>query len=199
MAGLLVRQKGQGLWRSVGMALSQQQQQRMAFSSAAKQIDLSSDVALQEARTWDEGVSSKFSTTPLSQIFKGKKIVLFGLPGAFTGVCSQSHVPSFMKNCDKLKEKGAEQIICVSVNDPYTMNAWAEKLGAKDKIKFYGDFDGKFHKLLGLDLDLTSALLGPRSQRYAAFVEDGNIKVLNVEEVPSNFKVSDAETLLKSL
>lgn len=69
MAGLLVRQKGQGLWRSVGMALSQQQQ-RMAFSSAAKQIDLSSDVALQEARTWDEGVSSKFSTTPLSQIFK---------------------------------------------------------------------------------------------------------------------------------
>jgi peroxiredoxin len=169
------------------------------MSSAAKQIDLESGVALQEARTWDEGVSSEFSTTPLSEIFKGKKIALFGLPGAFTGVCSQRHVPSFLNNCDKFKEKGVDSIVCVSVNDPYTMNAWAEKLGAKGKIKFYGDFDGKFHKSLGLDLDLTGALLGPRSQRYAALVEDGSIKALNVEKVPSDFKVSDAETLLKGI
>jgi peroxiredoxin len=130
---------------------------------------------------------------------QGRKIVLFGLPGAFTGVCSKAHVPSFLKHADSLKGKGAEDIICVSVNDPYTINAWAEKLGAKDKIKFYGDFDGKFHKLVGLDLDLTGALLGPRSQRYAAFVEDGHIKVINVEKVPSEFNVSDAETLIKSL
>ncbi|CAM6030669.1 unnamed protein product [Sphagnum balticum] len=167
--------------------------------SVAKNIDFESGITLQEARTWDEGVSSKFSTTPLADIFKGRKIVLFGLPGAFTGVCSKAHVPSFLKHADSLKGKGAEDIICVSVNDPYTINAWAEKLGAKDKIKFYGDFDGKFHKLVGLDLDLTGALLGPRSQRYAAFVEDGHIKVLNVEKVPSEFKVSDAETLIKSL
>lgn len=108
-------------------------------------------------------------------------------------------MPSFLNNSDKLKSKGIDSIVCVSVNDPYTMNAWAEKLGAKDKIKFYGDFDGKFHKSLGLDLDLSGALLGPRSQRYAAVVEDGKIKQLNVEEVPSDFKVSDAETLLKGL
>jgi peroxiredoxin len=198
MAAFVVRQRGQGLWKNA-MAMGQQHMQLRQMGSAAKKIDLESDVALQEARTWDEGVSTKFSTTPVSEIFKGKKVAIFGLPGAFTGVCSQKHVPSFLNNSDKLKSKGIDSIVCVSVNDPYTMNAWAEKLGAKDKIKFYGDFDGKFHKSLGLDLDLSGALLGPRSQRYAAVVEDGKIKQLNVEEVPSDFKVSDAETLLKGL
>jgi len=176
------------------MAISTRQ-----MSTGAKQIDLESDVSLQEARSWDEGVASKFSTTTVGELFKGKKIALFGLPGAFTGVCTSSHVPSFLKNCDKFKEKGVDSIVCVAVNDPYTMNGWAEKLGAKGKIKFFGDFDGKFHKSLGLGHDLSGALLGPRSQRYAMFVDDGNIKVLNVEEVPSDFKVSDAETLLKGI
>jgi len=187
----MVRQRGQALWRNA-MAIRQ-------MSSAAKQIDLESDLALQAARTWDEGVSSKFSTTSVAELFKGKKVALFGLPGAFTGVCTSSHVPSYINNCDKFKEKGVDSVVCVSVNDPYTMNAWAEKLGAKGKIQFYGDFDGKFHKALGLDHDLTGALLGPRSQRYSMYVEDGKIKVLNVEKVPSDFKVSDAETLLKGI
>uniref|UniRef100_A0A0D6R3P1 Glutaredoxin-dependent peroxiredoxin n=1 Tax=Araucaria cunninghamii TaxID=56994 RepID=A0A0D6R3P1_ARACU len=154
------------------------------------------DASLQKARTWDEGVSSQFSTTPLSELFGGKKVVIFGLPGAFTGVCSAQHVPSYLKNAQKFKEKGVDSIICVAVNDPYVMNGWAEKLQAKEAIEFYGDFDGRFHKSLQLDLDLSAALLGPRSQRWSAFVDDGKIKVLNVEKVPSEFKVSGGETIL---
>ncbi|MCO5581807.1 hypothetical protein L7F22_035696 [Adiantum nelumboides] len=124
-----------------------------------------------------------------------KKVVIFGLPGAFTGVCTSQHVPSFAKHAEQFKSKGVDSIICVAVNDPYVMNGWAEKLQCKDKLEFYGDFDGKFHKSIQLDLDLSSALLGPRSHRWAAYVEDGIIKHLNVEKVPSEFKVSDAKTL----
>ncbi|KAL8242594.1 hypothetical protein R6Q59_012896 [Mikania micrantha] len=169
------------------------------FASVAVGSDLvaaAPSVSLQKARTWDEGVSSQFSTTPLSDIFKGKKVVIFGLPGAFTGVCTTQHVPSYKKNIDKFKAKGVDSVVCVSVNDPYTMNGWAEKLDAKEAIEFYGDFDGKFHKSLDLNLDLSAALLGHRSTRWSAFVEDGKVKVLNVENVPSDFKVSGGEVIL---
>ncbi|XP_050216174.1 peroxiredoxin-2F, mitochondrial [Mercurialis annua] len=159
-------------------------------------VSAAPDVSLQKSRTWDEGVSSKFSTTPLKDIFKGKKVVIFGLPGAHTGVCSQQHVPSYTKNFDKFKAKGIDSVICVAVNDPYVLNAWAEKLQANDSIEFYGDFDGSFHKSLELDKDLSVALLGPRSHRWSAYVEDGNVKVLNLEEAPSDFKVSGAEVIL---
>ncbi|KFK38041.1 hypothetical protein AALP_AA3G062600 [Arabis alpina] len=155
-----------------------------------------SGLSLQKARTWDEGISSNFSTTPVTDIFKGKKIVIFGLPGAYTGVCSHQHVPSYKNQIDKFKAKGIDSVICVSVNDPFTINGWSDKLGAKDAIEFYGDFDGKFVKSLGLDKDLSVALLGPRSQRWSAYVEDGNVKAVNVEEAPSDFKVSGAEVLL---
>ncbi|KAJ4809083.1 hypothetical protein LUZ62_021649 [Rhynchospora pubera] len=157
------------------------------------------DVALQKARSWDEGVSSNFSTTPLKDLFQGKKVVIFGLPGAYTGVCSAQHVPSYQKNIDKFKAKGVNSVICVAVNDPYSMNAWAEKLQAKDAIEFYGDFDGKFHKSLELDIDLSAALLGPRSHRWSAYVEDGKIKALNVEKAPSEFNVSGAEVILDQI
>ncbi|KAH9316170.1 hypothetical protein KI387_024797, partial [Taxus chinensis] len=127
-------------------------------------VNAAPDVKLPKARSWDEGVSSQFATTTLSELFRGKKVVLFGLPGAFTGVCSAQHVPSYLKNAEKFKEKGVDSIVCVSVNDPYVMNGWADKLQAKEVIEFYGDFDGRFHKSLELDLDLSAALLGPRSQ-----------------------------------
>jgi len=156
-------------------------------------------VSLQKARSWDEGVASKFSTTPLKDIFCGKKVVIFGLPGAYTGVCSQSHVPSYKNNIDKLKAKGIDSVICVAVNDPYVLNGWAEKLQAKDAIEFYGDFDGSFHKSLDLEIDLSAALLGRRSHRWSAFVDDGKIKSFNVEEAPSNFKVSSAEVILDQI
>ncbi|XP_043692382.1 peroxiredoxin-2F, mitochondrial-like [Telopea speciosissima] len=154
------------------------------------------DIYLQKARTWDEGIESKFSKTPLKDIFKDKKVVIFGLPGAFTGVCSKAHVPSYKKNIDKFKAKGVDSVICVSVNDPYVMNGWAEKLGAKEVIEFYGDFDGSFHKSLGLDKDLTEALLGPRSQRWSAYVVDGKFQVLNVEKDPNEFEVSGGDVIL---
>lgn len=170
-----------------------------AASAGTDIVNAAPDVKLQKARSWDEGVSSQFSTTPLSELFRGKKVVIFGLPGAFTGVCSAQHVPSYLKNAEKFKEKGVDSIVCVSVNDPYVMNGWAEKLQAKEAIEFYGDFDGQFHKSLELNLDLSAALLGPRSQRWSAFVDDGKIKVLNVEKVPSDFKVSGGETILEQI
>lgn len=168
-------------------------------ASVAEGTDLvsaSPSVSLQKARTWDEGVSSKFATTSLKDIFKDKKVVIFGLPGAFTGVCSTQHVPSYKNNIDNFKAKGIDSVICVAVNDPYVMNGWAEKLQAKEVIEFYGDFDGSFHKTLDLGIDLSAALLGPRSHRWSAYVVDGKVKVLNVEKAPSEFKVSGGEVIL---
>ncbi|MCH96335.1 Peroxiredoxin-2F mitochondrial, partial [Trifolium medium] len=89
--------------------------------------------------------------------------------GAYTGVCSTKHVPAYKDNIEKFKAKGIDSVICVAINDPYTVNAWAEKLQAKDAIEFYGDFDGSFHKSLELTTDLSGALLGTRSERYITY------------------------------
>ncbi|XP_077219201.1 peroxiredoxin IIF [Tasmannia lanceolata] len=196
MASIMVKRSSSGLKKMVsGFGVSAWR----GFASVSVGSDLVSsapEVSLQKARSWDEGVSSNFSTTPLRDIFKEKKVVIFGLPGAFTGVCSAQHVPSYKKNIDNFKAKGIDSVICVSVNDPYVMNGWAEKLEAKESIEFYGDFDGSFHKSLELNLDLSSALLGHRSQRWSAYVVDGKVQVLNVEKVPSEFKVSGGEVIL---
>ncbi|KAL7123934.1 hypothetical protein ABFS83_14G015300 [Erythranthe nasuta] len=173
-----------------------------AYASVAVGSDLISaapDVSLQKARSWDDGVSSKFATSSLKDIFKDKKIVIFGLPGAYTGVCSAQHVPSYKKNIDKFKAKGIDSVICVAVNDPYVMNGWAEKLQANEDIEFYGDFDGSFHKKLDLSIDLSAALLGPRSHRWSAYVVDGKIKALNVEKAPSEFVVSGGDVILDQI
>uniref|UniRef100_A0A7C9CXR3 Glutaredoxin-dependent peroxiredoxin n=1 Tax=Opuntia streptacantha TaxID=393608 RepID=A0A7C9CXR3_OPUST len=173
-----------------------------AYASLAVGSDIVSaapNVSLQKARSWDEGVSSKFATTPLRDIFKGKKVVMFGLPGAYTGVCSAQHVPSYKNNIDKFKAKGVDSVICVAINDPYVMNGWAEKLEAKHAIEFYGDFDGSFLKSVDLTVDLSSALLGTRSTRWSAYVEDGTVKVLNVEKAPSEFKVSGGDHILAQM
>ncbi|MFQ6671012.1 hypothetical protein Gotur_035689 [Gossypium turneri] len=165
---------------------------RRSYASVAVGTDIlsaASQVSLQKARSWDEGVTSNFSTTSVNDIFKG----------AYTGVCSQQHVPSYKKNIDKFKAKGIDSVICVAVNDPYVMNAWADKLQAKDVIEFYGDFDGSFHKSLELGKDLSAALLGPRSERWSAYVVDGKVKALNVEGAPSDFKVSGAEVILEQI
>ncbi|CAK9173658.1 unnamed protein product [Ilex paraguariensis] len=170
-----------------------------AYASLAVGTDLVSaapDVSLQKARSWEDGVSSKFSTTPLKDIFKEKKVIIFGLPGAYTGVCSAQHVPSYKNNIDKFKAKGIDSVICVAVNDPYVLNGWAEKLQAKEAIEFYGDFDASFHESLDLTIDLSGALLGPRSHRWSAYVVDGKVKILNVETAPSEFKVSGGEVIL---
>ncbi|KAK2447792.1 peroxiredoxin IIF [Trifolium repens] len=195
MATLMNRARSSSTLKSLSSLLLQAK----SYAKVATGTDIisaASNVSLQKARTWDEGVASKFSTTPINDIFKDKKIVIFGLPGAYTGVCSTKHVPAYKDNIEKFKAKGIDSVICVAINDPYTVNAWAEKLQAKDAIEFYGDFDGSFHKSLELTTDLSGALLGTRSERWSAYVVDGKVKALNVEEAPSDVKVSGAETIL---
>jgi len=132
-----------------------------------RDITLRQDLKLAAARSWDEGVSSGFAADSLASLMHGKKIVLFGVPGAFTGVCSQSHVPGYVKLAAEFKKKGVDDIVCVSVNDPFTMKAWAEKMGVDSSVSFYADVDGSWTRSLGMEKDLSVALLGQRSQRCA--------------------------------
>lgn len=171
-----------------------------SFSTKPEKVDLgATDVTLQKARTWDEGEKGGFTTTSLADVFGGKKVAIFGLPGAFTGVCTKSHVPSYVRNVEAFKARGVDSVVCVAVNDPYVMKAWAKVLQAEGQIDFYGDFSGKFNESLGLSLDLSGGLLGHRSTRWSALVDNGQIKFWNVEDVPSNFKVSSGDYLLKQL
>lgn len=131
------------------------------------------------------------------EFFKGKKVVLFAVPGAYTRTCSQRHLPSYVQNAEALKAKGIDAIACLSVNDAFVMDAWGKEHGA-DKIVMLGDGSAEFTQAIGLDLDRIGAGMGIRSQRYAMLVEDGVVKALNVE--PSGeYGVSSAEAMLKSL
>ncbi|HEX9585351.1 MAG TPA: peroxiredoxin [Gammaproteobacteria bacterium] len=131
------------------------------------------------------------------ELFAGKKVVLFALPGAFTPTCSRSHLPGFVVNADKLKAKGVDEIICLSVNDAFVMDAWGKAQNA-DEIRMVGDGNAEFARATGLELDLTSRLMGVRLTRFAMIVEDGVVKHLNVEE-PGKFEVSSAEKMLELL
>lgn len=127
---------------------------------------------------------------------KGKKVVIFGLPGAFTPTCSAKHLPGFIAAAAKFKDKKVDEIWCVSVNDAFVMGAWGKEQGAKGKVRMMADGSGLFSKALGLELDLIQRGMGVRSARYSMLVVDGEVKSLNVE-APGKFEVSDAETLLK--
>lgn len=131
-------------------------------------------------------------------IFKGKKVVLFAVPGAFTPTCSAKHMPSFLQNIDQLKKKGVDTIACVAVNDAFVMNAWAKDQGTGGKVVMLADGSGQFTKALGLELDLNARGLGTRSQRYALVAENGKVTHLGVE-APGDFKVSSAESVLEHL
>ncbi len=131
------------------------------------------------------------------EIFKGKKVALFAVPGAFTGVCSKQHLPSVVQNLDALKGKGIDTVAVTGVNDISVLDAWKKASGA-DNVEFLGDGNGDFAKGLDLTLDLSGAGMGTRSKRYSMLVEDGVVKKLNVEE-PGKFEVSDGTTLLKQL
>ena len=132
------------------------------------------------------------------EIFKGKKVVLFAVPGAFTPTCSAKHLPGFVQQAGAVKAKGVDTIACLSVNDAFVMGAWGKDQGVGDKVLMLADGSGGFTKTLGLDLDLVAAGLGVRSKRYAMVVEDGVVKTLNVE-APGAFEVSSAEAVLKAL
>ncbi|KAI8474171.1 MAG: hypothetical protein J3K34DRAFT_518475 [Monoraphidium minutum] len=139
-----------------------------------------------------------FSDIKTDELFAGKKVVLFAVPGAFTPTCSKEHAPGFIKSAKELKAKGADLIACISVNDSFVMKAWADDLGAGEELTFLADGNGDFTKAMGLELDGKGFGLGSRSQRYAAVIEDGVIKALNVEP-GGGLSCSSAESVLSLL
>jgi glutaredoxin/glutathione-dependent peroxiredoxin len=130
--------------------------------------------------------------------FKGKKVVLFALPGAFTPTCSAKHLPGFVEKAAEIKGKGVDAIACLSVNDAFVTNAWGMEQKAEGKVQMLADGNGDFTRAMGLELDGSGYGLGKRSQRYAMIVDNGTIKALNVEK-PGSFEVSSAEAILKAL
>ena len=144
------------------------------------------------------GCSVGPNTFKVQDLVKGKKIAIFGLPGAFTPTCSAKHVPSYLNNMDQLKAKGVDEVWCISVNDPFVMGAWSRDQKAGGKIRFMADGSAEYTKKLGLELDLNPRGMGMRCQRFSMLVDDGVVKTLNVE-APGKFEVSDADTMLKSL
>src|ERR1041385_7157514 len=131
------------------------------------------------------------------EIFKGKKVVLFAVPGAFTPNRHKNHLPGFLTTPHKIKQKGVDEIVVTGVNDVFVMDAWKKNTGAEGKIEFLADGSANFAKALGLSVDLGERGLGTRSQRYSMVVEDGVVKALNVEDAPGKADISGAENLLK--
>lgn len=133
------------------------------------------------------------------EMFAGKKVVLFALPGAFTPTCSAKHVPGFLANAGAIAGKGVDTIACLSVNDAFVMGAWSKDQNVGDKILMLADGSAEFTKAVGLELDLAAHGMGVRSKRYAMIVEDGVVKALHVEDAPPALTVSSAESILAEL
>ena len=137
---------------------------------------------------------------PLASKLKGRKVVIFGLPGAYTGTCTTSHVPSFMRVADKLRAKGVDEIICVSVNDPFVMKAWGDSTGGADKgITFLGDGDASFTKAIGMEFTVPGQAFFDRSKRYALYAVDGVVKVLNQGQETRACEISGGEAMLEAI
>ena len=144
--------------------------------------------------TMQEGRPTPVTTADL---FGGKKVVMFAVPGAFTPTCSQAHLPGYVVNSDAIKEKGVDSIICLSVNDAFVMGAWGDSANAEE-LQMVGDGNGEFTQAIGLEMDGSGFGLGTRSQRYAMIVEDGTVTKLAVE-APGQLDVSAAEAILAAL
>ena len=132
------------------------------------------------------------------EIFAGKKVALFSVPGAFTPTCSAKHLPGYVQKADALKAKGIDTIACMAVNDAFVMDAWGKAQNVGDKVAMLADGSAAFAKALGLELDLTAMGLGMRGRRFSMVVDNGVVKKLNLEEAGA-FKISDAETMLGQL
>ncbi len=158
------------------------------------------DGKLSESTEYDDQAGCPINPHDLSvaEATKGKKIVIFALPGAYTPTCSAKHVPSYVKNFDKLKAKKVDEIWCVAVNDAFVMAAWGRDQKAGGKVRMLGDGSATWTKALGLELDLTARNMGVRSARYSMLVDNGVVKKLNVE-APGKYEVSGAETMLGQL
>lgn len=137
-------------------------------------------------------------TISSADLFGGKKVALFALPGAFTPTCSASHLPGYVVASDELFAKGIDLIVCLSVNDAFVMDAWGKQHNADDRVMMIADGSAHFTRAVGLELDLDAAGMGLRSQRYAMVINDNVVELLNVE-APKQFEVSDAQTILASI
>ena len=136
--------------------------------------------------------------TSTDEIFKGKKVVLFAVPGAFTPTCSAKHLPGFVQNADAILAKGVDTIACIAVNDAFVMGAWGKEQGVGNKVVMLADGAAQFAKAIGLELDLNARGMGFRSQRYALIADDMKVTHLGVEQ-PGGFEVSKAESVLEAL
>jgi len=156
------------------------------------------DATLFETTEFGEACPLSPKPVQVAAAAAGKKIVIFGLPGAYTPTCSAQHLPGYVENLDALKAKGVDEVWCVSVNDAFVMAAGGQDNDAIGKVRMLGDGSAEFTKKLGLDVDLTKGGMGIRSARYAMLVDNGVVKSLDVEEGRS-FEVSSAEAMLRRL
>lgn len=138
-------------------------------------------------------------TKSTDEIFAGKKVALFAVPGAFTGTCHKMHMPSITMNADAMKAKGVDTIAVTAVNDAFVMSAWKRAADLNDQVLFLADGSAEFAKAAGLDNDATAAGMGIRSKRYSMLVEDGKVTKLNIETKPGTVEVSGGDTLLGQL
>ncbi len=145
-----------------------------------------------------DGCSIGPNAVTIEALTAGKKVVIFGLPGAFTPTCSAKHVPGYVQHFAELKAKGVDTIACMSVNDAFVMGAWGRDQHVGDKVHMLADGSAEYTKALGLELDLTARGMGVRCQRFSMLVDNGVVKTLNIES-GGKFEVSDAETMLKQL
>jgi glutaredoxin/glutathione-dependent peroxiredoxin len=156
------------------------------------------DATLSESTEFGDACPVSPQSVGVSEATRGKRVVIFGLPGAYTPTCSAKHVPGYVEQLPQLKAKKVDEVWCVAQNDGYVMAAWGRDQKAIGKVRMLGDGNGELTKKLGLEVDLSRAGLGHRMQRFSMFVEDGVVKQLNVE-APGKFEVSDAATMLKQL
>jgi len=133
------------------------------------------------------------------ELFSGKKVVVFAVPGAFTPTCSNEHLPGYVQKADEFKKKGVDTVACMSVNDVFVMDAWSQATGAGDKVTLLADGNGDYAKALGMDFDGSGFGLGQRARRFAMVVDDGVVSEVFEEENPGELKNSDADTVLASL
>jgi glutaredoxin/glutathione-dependent peroxiredoxin len=136
---------------------------------------------------------------PVAELTRDKKVVLFAVPGAFTPTCSEQHLPGFLQQAAAFKAKGIDTIACVAVNDPFVLNAWGKASAVDGRIELLSDGNAEFTKALGLDFDASAVGLGTRSKRYAMVVDDGVVRTLLIEDVPSKAQKSSAEAVLATL
>jgi peroxiredoxin len=136
---------------------------------------------------------------PITELIRGKKVVLFAVPGAFTPTCSEKHLPGFVEQADAIKAKGVDAVLCVAVNDPFVLSAWEKARNVDGKVTILSDGNAEFTRAIGLDLDASGFGLGTRSKRYAMVVDDGVVRTLLVEDVPTQAEKSSASAILAAL